>query len=111
VRDALAQLRQASEAGDLLAYGAADVAFHQSITSLSGNGTLTATLASLQMRARRYVVFTNLPGLNLQAEAGGHEAILRALEAGDPEALAVLVEQHIHSAGTRLIERMNTQLG
>ena len=105
VRAALAQMRRAADEDDLLAYGAADVAFHAAISSLSGNGTLLHMLASLQARARRYVFLTNLQGLDLTSEAASHARLLEALERGEPDRLVELIEAHIEASGARLIER------
>ncbi len=105
VRAALDQMRRAAEDDDLFAYGDADVAFHAAISGLSGNGTLLHMLASLQARARRYVFLTNLQGLDLTTEAASHARLLEALEAGEPDRLAELIEAHIRASGARLVER------
>jgi DNA-binding GntR family transcriptional regulator len=110
VRDALEQLRRAATENDLLKYGAADVAFHQAISTLCGNSTLLHMLTSLQARRQRYVILTNLPGLDLAYEAAGHAEIFEALEAGQRDQLGSLVEDHIRLAGVRLLERTKSLL-
>jgi DNA-binding GntR family transcriptional regulator len=110
VRDALERLQQAAAKNDMLAYGSADAAFHQAISALCCNDTLLHLLTSLQARRQRYVSLTNLPGLDLAQEAASHARIFEALAAGARDQLGALVENHIRSAGARLIERTKSLL-
>ncbi len=106
---ALAQLEQAAEAigeaattGDATAVTRADLAFHEQLCELSGNGRLLETF-------RRYVPV--LRGLlrmdervmpSIEHVADQHRPVVAAIRAGDVDEAVRLVTEHSESAGELL---------
>ena len=87
---------------DLLAFHDADAQFHETILGLTGHRRLPALSRTAWVhvdRARRLL----LPAPGRIAETvEEHRAILRALEAGDPEAARAALRHHLRQLVTRL---------
>lgn len=111
IREAYERLQYTGAEGDIVVYGTAEMEFHKAISSLCGNGTLLKMLDGLQLRARGFIVYTNLAGIDLTEEALTHLPIVEALEAGDPDKLAEVVANHIQASGGRLFARLNELAG
>lgn len=100
LRKALAAMDRAARARDYEAFSASNVEFHLALAGAGGNALIEQAIRplvevmrqqlALELRRRYY---------EEQAEAfarsyGLHEAIARAVEAGDPAAAAAALEQH-----------------
>lgn len=80
--------------------------FHLRLARLSGNPFLVSAMEGIMTRlSRTRWLEVRTPAASGQA-ASEHEAIVRALEAGDAEAAAAAVVAHIHSTGGRLAESL-----
>ncbi|MGO1414637.1 MAG: FadR/GntR family transcriptional regulator [Microbacterium gubbeenense] len=103
-RDALrSHVREMRDAGDdLAAFTRADLAFHLDIAEAADNRTLHDLLhvvrSLLQVHADRAV--HSLP--DAEVAAVEHEAVLDALDAGDPDAAASAMAVHMVTASDRV---------
>lgn len=96
-----AQVECARNRDDPDAYYAANEAFHQTIYRLSGNGFLAGEAASLQKRLRPYRRLQLRVRNRLQTSFFEHEAIIAHVEAGDSEAAAQAMRDHVRVQGER----------
>ncbi|NUQ87730.1 MAG: GntR family transcriptional regulator [Glycomyces artemisiae] len=103
----LAELRtQADEivagarSGDLTAYLLADQKFHLELTAILGNPVLVETIAELRARTRLVGLVSLVETSMLDVSAAEHHRLLDHLVAGDADACAELMRQHIgHAVG------------
>jgi DNA-binding GntR family transcriptional regulator len=80
--------------------------FHLRLAALSGNPFLVSAMEGIMTRlSRTRWLEVRTPAASGQA-ASEHEAIVRALEAGDADAAAAMVVAHIRSTGKRLAESL-----
>jgi DNA-binding GntR family transcriptional regulator len=92
-------IRRAADAG---AFRRADSAFHLAVADASGNGMLR--LAIEDARAATFDAFDALPFRVLRATtARGHAAVARAIEAGDGDAAAQAMAEHLARALDELL--------
>lgn len=96
-----AQVQCCENRDDPDAYYAANETFHQTIYRLSGNGFLASEAASLQKRLRPYRRLQLRVRNRVQTSFSEHEAIISHLEAGDGEAAARAMRDHIRVQGER----------
>ena len=104
-RESLASLREALAAchdsrGDTPRFVAADMEFHRRIAEMSGNSLITAVcqgLASWMMRFKRDLVLARGAERLTLAE---HDRIYRAIAAGDADAAAQAMTEHLTRANT-----------
>jgi GntR family transcriptional repressor for pyruvate dehydrogenase complex len=91
----LAEMTSADEAGDVHAFVAADLAFHEDVLNAAGNGLIAALLdplSRLLVPARRQTSeFDEIRRHALQH----HAAILQAIRAGNPEQARRAMHAHI----------------
>jgi DNA-binding GntR family transcriptional regulator len=96
LRDHLADMRSAREAGDTLAFMAADRAFHHAVVAAAGNAVLTSLYDSLRDRQLRMGVEYMRSGPERMDRAiAEHETIAEALEGGHAERVRRSVHRHI----------------
>lgn len=96
-----AQARCGEHLGEPDAYYAANEAFHQAIYHLSGNGFLASEAASLQKRLRPYRRLQLRVRNRVSTSFSEHDTIIRHLEAGDGEAAAASMRDHVRVQGER----------
>lgn len=87
-----------ARAGDLTAYLLADRAFHLGLTELLGNSSLVEMIAELRARTRLVGLVSLLETSTLDVSAEEHHRLLDHLAAGDADAAADLMRQHIRHA-------------
>lgn len=88
-------MRAAHERGDVAAFVAADIAFHDVVLHASGNPFVAVLLGPLSavLRARRHETSRHEP---VQAHAiAEHAGVLDALRSGDPAASRAAMESHM----------------
>jgi DNA-binding GntR family transcriptional regulator len=95
IRGILHDLARAMERGDVDAVGEADRRFHATIARFSGNATLIAFLADLDHQVQIIRSLANRNPEVVQRTALQRPQILAALEAGDADAAARLLGEHI----------------
>jgi DNA-binding GntR family transcriptional regulator len=90
------QMRQHASNGDTSGFFAANSAFHDTLVIRADNADLKSTYDALMDRMRRY----RWPSLDLRGgmerSIGEHDAILKAIRAGDAEEAVRLLAAHIH---------------
>jgi DNA-binding GntR family transcriptional regulator len=103
--DRLASLREQADeivagarAGDLTAYLLADQRFHLELTALLGNPVLVETIAELRARTRLVGLVSLVETSMLDVSAAEHHRLLDDLAAGNADAAADLMRQHIRHA-------------
>src|SRR5690606_4547240 len=87
-----------ARAGDLTAYLLADRAFHLGLTELLGNSSLVEKIAELRARTRLVGLVSPLESSPLDLSAEERHRLLDHLAAGDADAAADLLRQHIRHA-------------
>ncbi len=95
VHDALAETERALVAGDMAEYSAADQRFHDIFVRVAGNETLRETLDRLRMQIHAVRTAANRDPDVVARTAMERPRILAALEAGDADRAAQLMEEHI----------------
>ncbi len=99
----IARQEQLLDEGDLTGFVAADRGFHHTIVAAAGNAILTRISDSLRDRQRRMVAATVARDPELPRRfVAEHRAILDAIEAGDADAAARLVEEHLARSRARI---------
>ena len=105
-KDALvANLKEASvavEAEDRAAFYAADVAFHQALTSRLGMARASEVLDSLRVHLERVRRLLMAPPGRIREALLEHRAIVEAVEAGDPPAAREAMKRHLGMTGDLL---------
>ena len=103
LREIVARQEELLDAGDTTGFVAADRAFHHTMVAASGNAILSRISDSLRDRQRRMVAVTVArdPALPRRFLAE-HRLILDAIERGDADAAARLVEDHLEGSRTRI---------
>lgn len=96
LKEQLRRMSAASQAGDLRAWVTAAVRFHRLIVQGSGNTVLLSTWDGLNIEARTIQVVLS-PNVEITDHAPAHEAIVDALDRGDPVLAAALSRAHEES--------------
>jgi DNA-binding GntR family transcriptional regulator len=94
----IGQIRVAARAGDISAVRRADLAFHERLCALSGNGRLHEIFVRYVPAIQTLLKFDELPYASLDAVADQHQALLDAIRSGDPSAAALALEAHVEDA-------------
>jgi len=112
IRNCLDLLKTAKKGGKKAIQ--ADLSFHHALAKASHNPMLTRFLAELRQPVRSWMEqkASIVGGYHMVVEQ--HEAILRAVEAHDPERARLAMQEHLDSVGERLttvlLERRGKQL-
>lgn len=103
LRALIARQEQLLADGDLTGFVAADRAFHHTIVAAAGNAILTRISDSLRDRQRRMVAATVARDPELPRRfVAEHRAILEAIEGGEADDAARLVEEHLVRSRERI---------
>lgn len=100
-------MEAAAAIGDGHVVAEADASFHGRIVELADNGTLLRLWRSLEPFSRTYLTLV-VPGADPQWSADLHLPILSAIRAGDPEAVAVALEEHFAEVSANMARRLAT---
>jgi DNA-binding GntR family transcriptional regulator len=95
LRGILQDLQGALDAGDLPRYGEADRRFHEAIAAFSENQTLIDSLQRLSAQVQIIRSIANHDPEVVRRTALERPRIVAALEAGDAERAATLLQEHI----------------
>lgn len=83
-----------------------DMRFHDLLSAGCGNNELLASLASLRLRTKRFIVYTKLVDSDLEPDDVTHERLLEAIRSGNAEKAASEVRHHILAAGEQLVRKL-----
>ncbi|OKH70998.1 GntR family transcriptional regulator [Mycobacterium sp. SWH-M1] len=81
----------------------ADLRFHRTMCQLSGNETLVHSWSSLEGSIRMSIMFAGVDRALKNMDVHRHLAIVDAIEAGDAEAAAATVREHMAGAAATLV--------
>jgi len=107
LKQSIARMKEFLAANDKVHYIEEDVEFHAKLARATGNDHLCAVLENVQNQiwlARRRTY-----DLSSSTAAGAHEAIVRALEAGDRNAAQKAMSKHITTVCQRLLQFHSSQ--
>jgi GntR family transcriptional regulator of gluconate operon len=96
--DAIEQVRTAARAGDIQAVRRADLAFHERLTRLSGNGRLHDIFVRSVPALQTLIDYDDLPYSSLDGVTAQHEELVAAIRSGDPDRAARALERHVDDA-------------
>lgn len=99
------------EMSDIDAFTTSDRAFHRKLADMSGNQMLSDFARNLHERSWRYWYLHLWQTLDIGASNNQHTAIADAVSAGDGEAAAEAMRQHISSLKDRLSQIQNARGG
>lgn len=109
LEEAFQEVGRALREGSVARYVAADRAFHDTISRLSGDSTLMEMLDMLRPRVRRFIHWGRA---NVgPADWADHSDIMAALRANDADAVVYTISEHIRRAGVLLVENFPRSLG
>ncbi len=97
----VARQRREAKGGDALAFLEADEAFHRALAGVAGMPTLMLLLDQLGAFVRLARLGEPTPPRHMLALAREHDHLLDLLEAGDGDALAAALGEHIRSTAPR----------
>jgi DNA-binding GntR family transcriptional regulator len=103
LRTVLGEIDTALQASDLDTYGLADQQFHEAIAQLSGNSTLITMLNQLGGQIQLIRTMANQDPAVVEITAMERPEIVDAMEEGDVDRAAHLMEEHIE-----LVQRYTT---
>ncbi len=102
LRASIDEIRRAALTGDVLAVRRTDLRFHERLCALSGNRRLHAIFVRHVPAIQTLLDFDELPYPMLAASADQHQALLEAIESGDPEYASRRLEAHVDEARERV---------
>ncbi|KAF0963545.1 GntR family transcriptional regulator [Rhodococcus sp. T7] len=103
---AIAELRAALDVMDTAVLEArieADLNFHRTMCSLTGNDTLLHSWISLEGSIRMSIMFAGLDRAVGNMDVGRHSAIVDAIETGDADEAAKAIQAHMDWASANLV--------
>lgn len=80
-----------------------DLGFHRTLCELTGNTTLVQTWVALEGPIRMTFAWSGLEKTVGNMRASRHEAVIHAIEGGNPEAARNAVESHMEEAANNLV--------
>jgi len=109
LRETLEEFRRSADFADTETegfdlYWRSDHRFHTLIAAQSGNPFLRMSYAALAGQIQRFRLFSKLGRTSVVSAAPEHEAVYRAIAAGDADAAADAMKCHITGATERLLE-------
>lgn len=108
LRASVERMRQAHEGGDVVAFSAADIDFHDGLMTAARNPFLAALLQPIKALVHEVRLHTSLePQMRLVAIAA-HAAIFEAVAAGDQEAARRTMTEHLVETH-RVIDRLRAR--
>ncbi|MBF6606232.1 MAG: GntR family transcriptional regulator [Chloroflexi bacterium] len=102
LRAAVDEIRTAALTADVPAVRRADLQFHERLCALSGNRRLHAIFVRHVPAIQTLLDFDELPYPMLATSADQHQALLEAIETGDPEFASRRLEAHVEEARERV---------
>jgi GntR family transcriptional regulator, gluconate operon transcriptional repressor len=98
LRRALDELERAADRRDIPAVSRTDLAFHETVCRLTGNGRLLAVFSRHVPIVRTLIRLDEYLYASPEEIAGEHRPMLEAIEARDPELAATRFEAHVEHA-------------
>jgi DNA-binding GntR family transcriptional regulator len=102
LRQLAGEMEDASRNGDLDRYLALNIAFHDFVSDVGGNGTLRDLIRSLGTRVWRFRYLSLAPPDRMKRSAALHRILVRALVSGDADGADLAVRRIIEEAHAAL---------
>lgn len=102
LRASLAGMSRAVEVHDLEQRIESDLAFHRALCRLSGNESLLHTWEGIEGSIRMSIMYAGRDRAVANMDVPRHDAIVDAIELGNPAAAATALEQHMRWAAENL---------
>jgi DNA-binding GntR family transcriptional regulator len=102
----LPMLIEAARAEDSRDFVAADMAFHLAMCRASGNAHLVHMFQSLMGQVRLALGEIQRERKDLEAVAEGHAGLVEILSSGSEQAASSAFQEHVRTAGLRLVTRL-----
>ena len=106
----IARGRLASKSGDLKRMIEADIEFHQTIYTASGNSLIAENANRYWVHLRRVMGAVHRGANQRSTIWDEHQAIAQAISLGDADQAVLLTEQHITHAKTNLVNQLREKL-
>jgi DNA-binding GntR family transcriptional regulator len=107
LRAAIDAIRAASRTGDVVAVRRADLAFHERLCALSGNGRLHDIFVRHVPALQTLLGYDVLRYPSLDVIADEHAALVDAIATGEPKAAAAALERHCEEARDRVADAVD----
>lgn len=108
LRQSVAAMTAAAEAGDRASWSAADLSFHRLVNSIAGNQLVADTVKETRRRIQRFWLrAASLQG-RLQACSQEHEVLAQAMIAKDYAAIEPAVREHIEHMRRRILDMIES---
>ncbi len=108
--EVIRQGRWVNQTGDVQAMIQADLAFHRAIYQASGNPLIAKSIDLHWHHLKRVMGAVLQSSHQRQTVWDEHEAIAKALAAGDADVAVRLVQEHAHEASVQLTARLSEQI-
>ena len=108
---ALGEIAAAARTGDVRAVRRADLAFHERLTRLSGNGRLHDIFVRSVPALQTLIDYDELPYATVNGVTAQHEELVTAIRSGDPERAARALEHHVMDARDKVAAYFEEQAG
>ncbi|HLO36540.1 MAG TPA: GntR family transcriptional regulator [Candidatus Deferrimicrobium sp.] len=95
---AVTKIAAAARSGDIRAVRRADLAFHERLTHLSGNGRLHEIFVRSVPALQTLIDYDELPYSSVDGVTAQHAELVEAIRSGDPERAARAFEHHVIDA-------------
>lgn len=102
LRDAIAAM-EAPDRSQIPERIEADLEFHRTLVRTTGNATLLHQWTQLEGSIRMSIMFAGAERAMRNMDVDRHRQIVDAIEAGDPDAAAQVLREHMHDAADTLI--------
>jgi DNA-binding GntR family transcriptional regulator len=104
--DSLAKAPRGEEFQSFREYVEADQIFHHLIFAHAGNRFLDQAYQALGGQVQRFRLFAGAGVTDAEATIAEHGAVLRAIEAGDPEGAAASMTAHLAGVRSRVLDEI-----
>jgi DNA-binding FadR family transcriptional regulator len=87
----------------------ADIAFHLEVAQIAGNSVLSDILHSIRALLRVWITRAVREAGQVDLTMSEHTAVYDAVVSGDPAAAAAAMDEHMESAGARLVRSLESE--
>jgi DNA-binding GntR family transcriptional regulator len=99
------RMKNAARKADFVAFSDADLEFHTLLCQATGHNRLVYLSGCLRSQLGFLAVLPKYAPAEVESLIAGHEALLAAIEARDPDRARRIVEDHVRTAGRLFLEK------
>jgi DNA-binding GntR family transcriptional regulator len=108
LQESVAKMQRAAEKDDRISWSEADLAFHRTVNSISGNVLVADTVKETRRRIQRFWMRASALQSRLQACSEEHLVLANAIIAKDYEAIEPAVTGHIGHMRSRMLDMLES---